>query len=78
MKKALALFLTMAMFIACTPAFAEGALFKAGAYTTSADGNNGPVKVPVTLSEDRIESVEVLSHEETPGVCDAAIEAASR
>lgn len=74
MKKTLAWILTVAMFIACTPAFAEGALFKAGTYTASADGNNGPVKVQVTLSEDRIESVEVLSHEETPGVCDAAIE----
>jgi len=36
-----------------------------GTYTGTAQGNNGPLKVEVTVSKDKIESVEVVSNNET-------------
>ncbi len=49
-------------------------IFKAGTYTATADGNNGPVTVSVTFDTEKIVSVKVDSHKETPGISDAAIE----
>ena len=48
--------------------------FKAGTYTGTADGKNGPVTVEVVLSADKIESVTVKEHSETAGISDPAIE----
>lgn len=45
---------------------------KAGEYTIDVTGMK-PMKVKVTLSETAIKAVEVVSHEETPGVSDAAL-----
>lgn len=45
-----------------------------GTYEASADGHNGAVKVSVTVSEDKIEKVEVGENSETPGLSDPAIE----
>ncbi len=42
-----------------------GLKFNAGTYTGTAQGNNGPVSVNVTFSEDRILSVELGEHHET-------------
>lgn len=63
-----------AILAACTTVAAQGAAFTEGTYVESAQGNNGPVEVQVTFSADRIESVEILSHSETEGISDAAIE----
>lgn len=52
---------------------AEGK-FKAGTYTGTAEGKNGPVTVEVVLSADKIESVTVKEHSETTGISDPAIE----
>lgn len=49
------------------------ATYKAGTYTGTAQGNNGPVTVEVTLSGDKIEKVEVKEHKETAGLSDAPI-----
>ena len=57
---------------AASSAAAEGK-YKAGTYTASADGHNGPVTVSVTVSADKIESVEITDHAETAGISDAAI-----
>jgi fumarate reductase flavoprotein subunit len=46
---------------------------KAGDYTVDTTGLK-PMKVKVTLSETAIESIEVVSHTETQGVSDAALE----
>ena len=46
-------------------AAAEGPVFTAGTYTGTAHGNNGPVSVNVTFSEDAIVSVELGEHHET-------------
>lgn len=48
--------------------------FEAGTYTTEVDGNNGPIKVEVTLSENKINSIEVLEHSETAGLGDEAMD----
>lgn len=47
-------------------------LMKAGEYTIDTVGKN-PMKVKVTLSETAITKVEMISHEETPGLSDAAL-----
>lgn len=47
----------------------------AGTYQGSAEGFGGKLDVEVTLSEDKIEKVEIKSHEETEGVGSKAVEA---
>ncbi|SFK59358.1 fumarate reductase flavoprotein subunit [Lachnospiraceae bacterium KH1T2] len=42
--------------------------YKAGTYTGSGDGYNGPVEVSVTFAEDKIENIEVTSSKETENV----------
>lgn len=48
--------------------------YKAGTYTAEAQGNNGPVKVEVVFTADKIESVTVTEHKETAGIADPALE----
>lgn len=45
-----------------------------GTYEASAEGHNGAVHVSVTVSEDKIENVEVKDNSETRGLCDPAIQ----
>lgn len=89
LKKALSLLLclVMALSVAACAAPAEttpsatpeatnasvAALYTAGEYTATATGNNGPVTVKVTFTDDAIASVEVTEHAETAGISDAAI-----
>lgn len=47
--------------------------YKAGTYSASADGYNGPVTVEVIFSEDSIQSVNVTEHLETQGISDVAL-----
>jgi fumarate reductase flavoprotein subunit len=47
---------------------------KAGTYTETVTGNALGFKVEVVLSADRIEKVTVLSHNDTPGIAQAAID----
>ena len=47
--------------------------FVPGAYTTTAQGNNGAVTVETTFSEDKIEKIEVVNHYESQGVCEKAL-----
>lgn len=44
-----------------------------GTYEGEAIGRNGPVKVQVTVAKDRIESIRVVSHNESTGLSDAPI-----
>ena len=48
--------------------------YKAGTYTGTGKGNNGPVKVEVTFSEDEITKVVVKDNSETPGIFEKAAE----
>ena len=72
MKKLLsvlvALSLTLVMLI---PALAETA---DGTYTGSGAGLNGTITVEVTVAAGKITDVKVVSHSETPGISDPAIE----
>lgn len=44
-----------------------------GTYEGESIGRNGPVKVQVTVAKDRIESIRVVSHNESAGLSDAPI-----
>ena len=70
MKKltaALLVFLMMVMTGAMALAYTEGT------YTATAQGNNGPVTVSVTVSADAITDVTVVEHSETAGLSDRPI-----
>lgn len=71
MKMLLALVLCLALTLMGSFALAAG--YTAGTYTAEANGNNGPVKVSVTVSADAITAVEITEHAETPGLSDPAI-----
>ena len=57
--------------LSCSSAFA----YNAGTYTASIAGQNGPIKVEVTTSADKILSVKVLDQKETEGIGSKAVEA---
>ena len=44
----------------------------ANEYIGEAEGFGGPIKVKVTMDGDKIAKIDVLSHGDTPGICDAA------
>ncbi len=64
-------FVLCAVMLCCTTAMA--ASYKAGTYEAEAQGNNGPVKVAVTFSDNAIVDVQVVAHSETPGLSDSPI-----
>ena len=59
---------------AATAASEEAGIYTPGAYTGTAAGKNGDVKVEVTFSANAIDSVKVVEHSETAGISDGAIE----
>jgi fumarate reductase flavoprotein subunit len=54
------------------------ALYKVGTYTAEATGNNGPIKVEVTMSDNAILGVKILNHKETVGLGDVALDRISK
>lgn len=72
MKKKLVILIASLLIIAVTAGMAE--TYTPGVYSAEANGNNGPVVVEVTVTEDVITAVEVKEHQETPGICDVAME----
>ena len=76
MKKLLSLILAFAL-VGCSSSSSNSVsgsevAFKAGTYTASSDGNNGPVTVSVTFSDSEITSVEVTDQSETPSIAETA------
>ena len=67
MKKSLSVILVFVMLFASS-AFA----YTAGTYSATAKGNNGDVKVQVTFDDKAITKIEVVEHQETPGLGDVA------
>ena len=57
-----------------TPPQSEEAIYKAGAYTATAKGHNGDVKVEVVFDDTSIVSIKVLEHAETAGIGDLPID----
>lgn len=50
------------------------ALYTTGTYEASAPGKNGDISILVTFTDNKIEKVEIVKHQETPGIADPAIE----
>lgn len=73
MRKVLSLILAAVLMLSVFAAPAFAAVYTAGTYTASAQGNNGPVEVSVTVSDSAITAVEVTAHSETPGISDRPI-----
>lgn len=73
MRKVLSLVLVAVLMCVmfAIPAMAAG--YTAGTYTATAQGNNGPVEVKVTVSDTEIMAVEVTAHAETAGISDRPI-----
>ncbi len=71
MCKLVALMLCLCMVLSLTAAAAQTA---DGVYEGAGQGLNGEIKVSVTVTGRVITAVEVLSHSETPGISDPAIE----
>lgn len=57
-----------------TAAAAKEGGYTPGTYTASAQGNNGPVELSVTFSEDAITEITIGTHGETSGLSDPAFE----
>lgn len=72
MKKILSIIMVLCMLFASVAGMAEGA-YTPGTYTAEGMGKIGPVKVEVTFSADKIESVTVAEHTETAGLADPAL-----
>ena len=69
MKKFLTLSMAAALALSCTAGMAEIAQkMTPGTYTGSCQGVNDKVVVEVTVTEDAITDVKVVSHQETPGI----------
>ena len=69
MRKLLSTLLALVMLMS----IASGALAADGVFTGTANGMMGPITVNVTVENDAITKVEVVSHGETPGISDPAI-----
>ena len=77
MKKTVSLVLVVALFMLCLSGVAsaeEKAQFKPGTYEATVDSVRGPLTVAVTVSEDRIEEVEIKEIHDTMGVRDGVLE----
>lgn len=78
-KRILAIALATGMMLsatACSKGNDKGAGegYTAGTYVGKAKGNNGEVKVEVTVAEGKISEVKVVEHSETKGLGDSAME----
>ena len=58
------LFLLVAMMFLVLAGCTENQKYQAGSYSGSAQGKNGPIKVDVTFTADKIESIKVVSHQD--------------
>ena len=79
MKKYLSLILVLAM-VLCMAAYGaapvqatQAGTYTPGTYTGVGAGKNGDITVEVTFSAEKIESIRIVSHTETPSLSDAAI-----
>ncbi len=71
--------LSVTVFLFCASMLFGGckkseAVYNAGTYTASAQGYAGPVEVEAKFDEQGILEVRVVSHNETPGIGDRAVD----
>ena len=74
MRKLFSLLLALCLMCGILCGAQAEAAFTPGTYTSTTIGRNGEMTIAVTVSENKIEAVEIVSHTETPGVADAALE----
>lgn len=76
MKKIISLLIIITLLLsACSvKPKSQNGIYTAGVYKGSAEGYGGKLDVEVTLSADKIEKVEITSHNETEGIGTKAIE----
>lgn len=77
MKKILNLllcFLMVATITGCQNKEGSAGVYKAGTYIASSQGYHGEVKLEVVVSEEKIEEIKILEHDETQGVGTVAVE----
>lgn len=72
----LCMLLIVAMFTGCAKETTNS--FKAGTYTSEAQGKEGIVKVEVTFSATKISDIKVVSQSETAGLGDAALKSITK
>lgn len=80
MKKCIALILVMLMVltvvVGCTNStttVVDSKTLKSGTYTVGVKGHNAEMKVEVTIADNKIQNVKIISHNESPGISDIAI-----
>lgn len=80
-KKSIAALLSLVLLLSLAGCTADGGtepeaetLFKAGTYTAIGDGRNGSIVVQVDFSDDAIEDIRVVTHNETYGVGNVPLE----
>lgn len=74
MKKTLIYCLLLLVLLSGCGSSSSDSYYADGTYTTSAEGNNGPVEVVTTIASGKISAVTISSHSETAGISDGAIE----
>ncbi|HAM62975.1 MAG: hypothetical protein A2Y20_08155 [Firmicutes bacterium GWF2_51_9] len=71
MKKSIFILLSLLMvFTAC----AKASIYNDGQYEGTGQGKYGPIVVKVEVKSDKITKVLIVSHSETPGISDPAIQ----
>lgn len=65
--------LILAVLLTTLSACTKATVYNNGDFEGAVDGKYGPVTVSVTLDNDKITAVTVVSHSETPGISDPAI-----
>lgn len=74
-KKSLAFLLIIVMMLSLMGCGQEvSGIFVAGTYEGEGEGINGPIKVAVTVDADKILSIDIKEHSETPGISDPAFD----
>lgn len=58
----------------CANEGAKESLYKDGVYEGVGEGLQGEIKVSVTVADGKISQVDIVEHQESPGVSDPAIE----
>ena len=75
MKKSLSLLVCVVMFISlltgCMPTAQQPT---SNTYEVDVEGHNGPIKLSVEIGEEVIKNITIVSHSETAGISDGAIE----
>ena len=73
MRKVGRVLLMLVVVFGLTACASKSSGWKAGTYEGEAKGSNGPIKVAVTIDQEKITKIEVLEHHETDGVSDSVM-----